>query len=287
MDERKIREILSKKLFVEEQIIEYAVRALHKNNRVHFFSDELHIKICDPYAEKFESALQNQIKIYENYKEFFIPIPELVYAFFDGVCIIATRKIDGQPLGAGRNDFRLNRAVDIGKIIKSIGDIRKFPIVDNWKGKKYDRNEKITEYADSVRKYLGDELYEDIFNSITTRAGSPPKICFSHGDLLPSNIIMDKNEDLWFVDWEWAMNRTEFYDITYFTLFSHSHDENIAKLSQLTNDKQCLAEMYCDSVSIALHEIKNWQNSDFIGKEYYMCMWKKTLKKALNGLEII
>jgi hypothetical protein len=278
MDKMEIKKILTKELSVEDFNADKIIGELKAGDRVCFFSRDLHIKICRPDENKFYNSLQNQIKIYENYKEFPILIPELIYAFFDEICIIATRKIDGSALGGGRNDFALNFPIDDKKIINCIFDIKKLPVVDNW-NVTYDRRQKTREYADILREYIGENLYGNILD-INDGDKTERIKCFSHGDLLPSNIILDKKGDFWFVDWEWAANRTEFYDRTFFTLFSDNPIKGIIKLSELAENKKTREEMYRDGILIALREIKNWLNIDFIQKEYYINIWKKALIEA-------
>ena len=70
--------------------------------------------------------------------------------------------------------------------------------------------------------------------------------------------MLDTHNDLWFIDWEWETNRTEFYDIALFTLFSNFPTNGLAKFPELAANSNMLGEQYCDGVLIALHEIKNW-----------------------------
>jgi tRNA A-37 threonylcarbamoyl transferase component Bud32 len=280
MNEAAIRKILTRELSVEGIRAAQIIEELRLKNRVRFIDRDLHIKICRPDEDKFYNSLRNEIKVYENYKNSSILVPKLVYAFFEGVCIIATRKIDGRALGDGRNDFTLNFPIDGKKITDCIFDIKKFPVITDLNNN-IDRRQKTGEYADILRDFIGEGLYSDI--SDVER--SAQMYCFSHGDLLPSNIILDKKGDFWFIDWEWAANRTEFYDITFFTLFSDNPVDGIIKLSELAENEKMCEEMYCDGILIALHEIKNWLDTDHIKKEHYIGIWKRALTEALRRLK--
>ena len=108
---------------------------------------------------------------------------------------------------------------------------------------------------------------------------------FSHGDLIPSNILY-KDNDFIFIDWEWAAYRSKTFDLTLFLLFSNIPHCVILNFKNYF-DNNSLKSAYLDTLLISLREIKNWKNelSYTINKEQKIEMWILTLQKAVDLIE--
>ncbi len=107
----------------------------------------------------------------------------------------------------------------------------------------------------------------------------------SHGDLIPSNILVNNNKYI-FVDWEWAAYRSKTYDLVLFLLFSNIPNHILLDFNAYF-DVDSLLSAYLDSIMISLHEIKNWKNEKIYieNKENKINMWLLTLKEAVELIE--
>lgn len=139
-----------------------------------------------------------------------------------------------------------------------------------------------------IREAISIELYNDM-NSLIGKLQNQESSQFSHGDLIPTNILKDELGQYWFIDWEWAGNRTPSYDKTLFLLFSQSPLSAIGKMKDHSSDSNDLKEMYADSLLISAREIKNWMQVGTVTVEqrnHYISLWKKTFEQALKGLKL-
>lgn len=274
-------------LCITESKIEWVVAELSKKERIFFCEKDMWIKVCIPKDVLFFRSLQNEIRIYENYPYININVPKLIYSYFneeERICIIVTQKIIGKPIGLSRNGFCHIENHNMDEILLNIGKISELPIVDNWRHT-YDRNAKIIKYANKVLEYIGMGMYEKIEN-ICKQQKSISKLAFSHGDLIPTNIIIDNSKNVWFIDWEWATNRTKYYDRTLFLLFSDIPIKGFEKFGNIACDKNMLYEMYQDAVLISLRELKNWEQvkRESIKKQECRDYWNMVLKEAVECL---
>lgn len=290
MNEDLIRERLKNDLYVSGKVITSVLQELNVKSRVSLTSQDAFIKVCHPKEKKYYKSLQNEIMIYENYTHFYVRIPELLYSYFDPenqLCIIATRKIDGQPLGTKRDAFSILPQADFSEIVKNIEHIKCFPITENW-DRKFDRKVKMEEYIQKVSELLDVKLAGQI-KEICRSKKNNPGLFLTHGDLIPSNIMIDCDNNFWFIDWEWATNRTKYFDIVLFTLFSDLPMNGLKKFQQIASDYTMLAEMYCDSILISLREIKNWMQvlEHSVRKNECMGYWKDVLKEAVSCLMLL
>ena len=143
--------------------------------------------------------------------------------------------------------------------------------------------------------YLADYQLASVLNNVTIEqckkiisnleSGS---FCFTHGDLLPSNMIVNSKKYLSFIDWEWCGIRSSTYDKVFFLLFSGVPNYMVSKIKNYIPE-DCRSSAYIDVILISLREIKNWlkvdDNVEVKGER--IKMWLSVLSKGIHFADII
>ncbi len=249
-----MNEIISilRKYFNEKDIIKIG-KTLEKNQRDNIINDKYFAKVGKNSDKLFFNNLVKEIKLYENNQDNVI-IPKLVDSFISNeYCLIVLEKINGKTLSTQRNDYNTHLSHDkrlsIAKSVLNIKNIKLNYDLDN----DYNRKEKLDKYLEKAKKFISKNTYLKITSLYGVLIKKPKKIVMAHGDLIPTNIILDKNE-VKFIDWEYISYMPELYDLTYFLMFSKvNHSLDI--LNELNVDNE---EVYIDGVILSLKEIQNW-----------------------------
>jgi thiamine kinase-like enzyme len=148
----------------------------------------------------------------------------------------------------------------------------------------YNRKEKIDKYLKRAEKYISKKTYLKLNSLYDVLCSKPKKMVLAHGDLIPTNIMLDK-ESVKFIDWEYISYMPEYYDLAYFLLFSKS-SHSLAILDNLDIDNR---EVYIDALILCLKEIQNWAklygtiDNSIIDKN--IKRWRKELNYIINKIE--
>ncbi len=245
--------------------------------------DDLFLKIST--ADNFHFAsLCNEIFVGNPQYENQILKPKIIFSYHsDNIIIKLEERIEAVPLGEKRDGFSIKINYNKDKLIEKIKLISKVNIDHKNNLLPYNRRIKILDYLNDCNEYIKPSLVQNCINIADICAEY--KLYFSHGDLIPSNILL-KDDDFIFIDWEWAAYRSETYDLTLFLLFS---DTPYCSVSDFTDhfDERLLLSAYIDSVAVSLREIKNWKNEKIYikYKDERINMWLLTLQKAADLIE--
>lgn len=169
------------------------------------------------------------------------------------------------------------------ELIKKINLISKIKLDSDIDILICNRNKKILKYINECEGYIDTVLIEKC--SKIAENYNDCKLVLSHGDLIPSNILVNNNNYI-FVDWEWAAYRSKTYDLVLFLLFSNIPNQILLYFKNYF-DVESLLSAYLDTIVISLHEIKNWKNEKIYieNKESKINMWQLTLTKAVDLIE--
>ncbi len=210
--------------------------------------------------------------------------PKMIFTYTsENVAIKIEEKVNAIPLGKRRDDFSIKINYNKSELIKRINLISKVKLDSDIDLLIYNRNEKILKYIDECEEYIDAALIEKC-TKIAEKI-SDCELVLSHGDLIPSNILVDNNNYI-FIDWEWAAYRSKTYDLVLFLLFSNIPNMILLDFKAYFNIESLLSA-YLDSIMISLHEIKNWKNEKIYieNKDSKISMWLLTLKKAVELIE--
>lgn len=248
-----------------------------------FIIDDLFLKISA--ADNFHfTSLRNEILIGNPQYENRILKPKIMFSYYsENIVIKLEERIEAVPLGEKRDDFSIEIDYNKDKLIEKIKLISKVNVENKNNLSSYNRSNKILNRLNDCNEYIKPSLARKCIAIVNTCAED--KLYFSHGDLIPSNILL-KDDDFIFIDWEWAAYRSETYDLTLFLLFS---DTPYCAVSDFENyfDKRLLLSAYIDSVAISLREIKNWkaEKAYIKDKDERIKMWTLTLQQAVDLIE--
>lgn len=278
-----MKEIVSilKKYFNEKDIT-IIKETLEEKQRDNIMNDKYFAKVGKNSDKLFFDNLVKEIRLYENNQNNLI-LPKLVdsYVSYD-YCLIVLEKINGKTLSNQRNNYNThlshNRRLEIAKKVLNIKNINiNYELESN-----YSRKEKLDKYLEKSKKYISKNIYLKI-NSLYKILSKESKLVISHGDLIPTNIIIDKDE-VKFIDWEYISYMPEYYDLTNFLLFSKVH-HSLDILDELNANKK---EVYIDGIILCLKEIQNWAklygkiDDSIINKN--INRWKRELNYILKRL---
>ena len=209
-------------------------------------------------------------------------MPNYVDSFVsNNYCLIVLKKINGKTLSNERNNYSThlshNKRLLIANSILSIKNIKVNYKLEN----EYSRKEKLDKYLEETEKYLSKKTFLKINSLYNYLIKKSKNNVISHGDLIPTNIIVDK-DNIKFIDWEYISLRPKYYDLTYFLMFSKEYCP-LDILSELNVNKK---EIYIDAIILSLKEIKNWAklynkiDNEIINKN--ITRWKRELNYILR-----
>ncbi|WP_040982886.1 phosphotransferase [Oceanobacillus jeddahense] len=268
--------------YINKQEIKDLENKLKSRQRAFLLTDKYFIKVGTAKEKEFHSSLLNEIKIYKFLCSDILHTPKLVdYFQNERYVLLILERITGSALGASRNDFTIQQNIDskdILKEIKKIGKLKEYPEDINV----LNRDSKLEKYFQVIYKKLDTKTRQNTERLIGT-LNQNVKLVFSHGDLIPPNIIK-KGELYYIIDWEWAGLRPDSYDTALFMLFSGSPLQRLSQFDKLDSCRDRM-ELYRDVILIASREIKNWlEVKDFPVQEKYIKLWSDTLKEAQTRL---
>ena len=273
-----MKEIISilKKYFNENDIKELE-KSLKKSQRETIINDNYFAKVGNNSDILFFNNLIKEIELYENNHNN-TNLPELIDSkVSDKYCLIVLKKINGKTLSNQRNEYSIHlsqsKRIMIAKSILNIKNIKLKCKLD----KKYDRKEKLDEYLEKTKKYISKKTYIKILSLYNILTKNSKKNVIAHGDLVPTNIMLD-NDSIKFIDWEYISYKPEFYDLTYFLMFSKkNHSLDIIDELNINNK-----EVYIDAIILSLKEISNWVKLFGIIDNYVIEKNIKRWKRELN-----
>ena len=269
--------------YFNEKDIAKLKKTLEEKQRASILNNKYFAKVGKNTDQLFFSNLVKEIKLYKSNQDNVI-LPELVDSLIsDEYCLIILKKINGKTLSNGRNDFNmhLSHAKRI-KIAKSVLDIKNIKLnyeLDN----SYSRKEKLDKYLEKAKKYISKNAYLRIASLYSVLTKETKKVVMSHGDLIPTNIMLDENK-IKFIDWEYISYKPELYDLTYFLMFSKANHA-LDILDELNVNKK---EVYIDGIILSLKEICNCSklygvvDNSIVDKN--IKRWRKELNYILKQL---
>lgn len=256
---------------------------LREHARASLITEDSFIKIGiaqrenDPYFQ----SLEHERHVYTT-----VQFPPICYAklrwhYTDGTMIIlVTERIEASALGNRRDAFALPAGVNSEEIFAEIAKIGTGKVPEHWLST-YEREKKAAGYLKRLSPHIPQLLTmhsEELFERLSF-VGEP---VLSHGDLLPTNILMRQGR-YWFIDWEWADLRPASYDAALFTLFSRPPYQALSLFEQLDHLWDPV-ELYRDAVVIALRELKILVFQSQSTHQDSMIMWVRTLEEAVRWL---
>ena len=227
--------------------------ALKDKQRSNIIKDKYFAKVGKNTDKLFFNNLVKEIKLYESNQDNVI-IPKLIDSFIsEDYCLIVLEKITGKTLSNQRNTFNLHlshdKRLEIAKSVLNIKNIKLNYELEN----NYSRKERLDKYLERSKKYISKSTYLKIRSLYDVLSKESDRVVVAHGDLIPTNIMIDKNL-IKFIDWEYIAYMPELYDLTYFLMFSKvNHSLDI--LSDLSVNKK---EVYIDGIILCLKEIQNF-----------------------------
>ncbi len=247
----KVISILKK--YFNEDDINKILKALNQKQRVTIINDNYFAKVGNDSNKVFFNNLVNEIKLYENNQNNLV-LPKIVDSYVsDKYTLIVLKKVNGKTLSDQRNNYNIHLSHSMRlKIARSVLEIKSIKIKCEL-DKKYNRKELLNKYLERVKNYLSKKTFLKIMSLSNYISKESKNIAISHGDLVPTNIILDK-DIIKFVDWEYIAYRPEFYDITYFLMFSKKR-HSLKIIDELNIDNN---EVYKDAIILCLKEISNW-----------------------------
>lgn len=278
----KVISILKK--YFNEDDINKILKELDQKQRVTIINDNYFAKVGNDSNKVFFNNLVNEIKLYENNQDNLV-LPKIVDSYVsDKYTLIVLKKVNGKTLSDQRNNYNIHLSHSMRhKIARSVLEIKYIKIKCEL-NKKYNRKELLNKYLERVKNYLSKKTFLKIMSLSNYISKESKNIVISHGDLVPTNIILDK-DIIKFVDWEYISYKPEFYDITYFLMFSKKR-HSLKIIDELNIDNN---EVYKDAIILCLKEISNWIklygeiNNYIINKN--IRRWKRELNYILKRIK--
>ncbi len=241
------------KKYFDDKDIGKLTKTLEEKQRDNIINDKYFAKAGRNSDKLFFDNLVKEIRFYQSNQDNVI-VHKLVDSFVsDEYCLIVLERINGKTLSNQRNDYNThlshNKRVAIAKAVLNIKDIKlNFEIT-----KTYSRKEKFEKYLEKSKNYITNNTYIKLNSLYNVLSKESKKVVMGHGDLIPTNIMLDKNT-VKFIDWEYISYVPELYDLTYFLMFSKvSHTLDILDDLKVNNK-----EVYIDAIILSLKEIQNW-----------------------------
>lgn len=269
--------------YFNELEIDELFNKIKVKQRANIINEKYFAKIGKNSDELFFNNLKKEIELYilnKNNNN----LPYIVdYYIDDEYCLLILNVIKGKTIGSSRNQFnlRLNKK-DKNQVLNSILEIKNINIsyeLDNA----YNRKEKIEKYLSNTKNLLSKITLNKMMRIFNDIIEEPYKKVISHGDLIPTNIIIE-NDNTYFIDWEYISYKPIGYDLIYFLLFSKTNNSlDILKNNSFNID---IKDLYRDGIIICLKEINNWNK--LIGKvdinivNKNINRWKKELNYILK-----
>lgn len=270
--------------FFDKAVINELVYTLQSQQRVTRMNEAHFVKMACNDGSDFFASIVHEIDVYNHFKDR-ENMPTLLYSYVDSEqAILVLETIQGNVLAKQRDAFMIREQADQTKILVEIKKLANWSIPVGWTSS-YNRDEKLDMYLKLLKCELSEEMVKRLFDRRGTLHSNRP-MKWSHGDLLPMN-IMQINNQYRFLDWEWAGLRPATFDPVVFTLFSGEPSVQIHQLTELTHFWE-VDELYCDALIVALREIKNGLFlQDRVRREQAIRRWKLVAEIALKKLEHI
>lgn len=271
-----------RKYFDEKDIISIK-NILNEKQRANIINDKYFAKVGKNTDKLFFNNLVKEINLYKSNQNNLL-IPKYIDSYISNqYCLIVLEKINGKVLNTNRNDYNLHlshkKRLEISKCILNIKNIKLNYEFEN----SYNRKEKLDKYLEKSRRYISKSTYIKIDSLYSTLSKEPKRLVIAHGDLIPSNIMIYKNE-IKFIDWEYISFMPELYDLVYFLMFSKvNHSLDIIEDLNINNK-----EIYIDAVILSLKEIQNWAklyeviDNSIVNKN--INRWKRELNYILEKI---
>ena len=272
--------------YFDKSDIENLLNEVKTKSRSTIINDRYFAKICIRDNSFFCNSFIKEINLYKknsNNRNF----PDIVDFLIDeDYCLLILKKINSKTIGTSRNNFNIrlhnNKRLLIIENVLRIKDIKITFDLDN----SYNRSESFNKYLDKSKKYLSKYTINKLNNNKSIIVEEKYKRVLSHGDLISTNIMVDKN-NVYFLDWEYVSLKPLYYDLAYFLLFSKANNcFNIIDSIKLS--AQAKKEVFKDGIIICLKEIQNnsklYDVIDKIIVDKNINRWKKELNRLLKRL---
>jgi len=230
------------------------------------------------------NAIRHELRFLQGHPCLPVRVPALRgHHVSDEVVILVFDRLEAVPLAEKRNAFRLHTGARADGILEEVLRLQG-AVPPQDLPMEYERGTKLKRYLPVIAPQLDSDTVS--FLELASRSWTPaPEVVLSHGDLLPANILADRDGSYWLVDWEYASLRPPSYDPALFLLFSHPPGEGIELLEGLA-DRWDRRELYRDAIVIVAREIKNWMTQVPPGPVQleHIELWKQALQQAIRHL---
>ena len=269
--------------YFDKSDIENLLNEIKTKSRSTILNDRYFAKICIRDNSFFCNNFIKEINLYKknsNNRNF----PDIVdFLINKDYCLLILKRINSKTIGISRNNFNIRlsknkRLLIIDSILK-IKDIHVTFDLDN----SYNRDDSFKKYLDKSKPYLSKYTINRLNNYKRIIAKEKYERVLSHGDLISTNIMVDKN-NVYFLDWEYVSLKPLYYDLAYFLLFSKANNcFDIIDDIRLT--KTAKQEVIKDGIIICLKEIQN--NAKLYGAidekivDKNIDRWKRELNRLL------
>ncbi|GAF20805.1 hypothetical protein JCM19047_462 [Bacillus sp. JCM 19047] len=245
---------------------------LKNKHRITFHNDQFFIKASRHEDLESFKLIEHEIFVYNYLKNHLDNIPPIIWCFEDSslsMFIIAYLK--DFPLATKRDAYCLKDSVNLKLIIEKINTISNIPIPAKWNFND-NRQEKMERYIFNVQDFLATSIKQKLTSLLKTTPANT-KLVFSHGDLLPMNILYSTTE-ITFIDWEWAGIRSKNYDKTLFLLFSHEPSQIITSYNLIEES------ILWDTLFISLRELNN------LNRLKHLPLFEKNIPKWIKAVSV-
>lgn len=241
--------------FLTNEECSHLEKTLKEQMRAPLLTARYFVKAAASTEIKRYQSLQREIKVYTNFYSHDVRYPKLKWHHIDdNLVILIVERIHAVALAERRDAFTIHPLARVESVLNEISQLGAAKIPQHWHPS-YHRDENVEKNANAVSPYLPGDIRSTL-DSLVGRLHTNEHLAFSHGDLLPMNVMVNK-EQYWFVDWEGADIRPASFDPAYFLLFSHSPLDGIKFFEKLYRFWDPV-ELYRDTVVISLHEMKLW-----------------------------
>jgi hypothetical protein len=258
-------------------------KTLRERTRASLLTERYFIKAGFSTEGRRFQSLQNEINVYTDFCFPDVKYPRLKWHHIDThLVILLIERIQAFALAERRDAFTLPPHAHVEAVLDEISQLKAAKIPHNWHAR-YHRDENVEKYIKAVSPYIPENTRCSL-DSLAGNLHTNENLVFSHGDLLPMNIMANK-EHYWLVDWEYADIRPTSFDPAYFLLFSHHPSDGI-KLFEKRYRFWDPVELYRDTVVISLHEMKLWITQVEPGslQTERITMWQHVLEECVRWL---